>query len=45
VPDRIIEHASRAEQLAAVGLDEGAIARRLRDLASSVGVPVVRETA
>ncbi|MGH7505156.1 MAG: 1-deoxy-D-xylulose-5-phosphate synthase [Longimicrobiales bacterium] len=45
VPDRIIEHASRAEQLAEVGLDESSIVRRIRALAASAGIAAVRETA
>jgi 1-deoxy-D-xylulose-5-phosphate synthase len=45
VPDRIIEHASRSEQLAECGLDEASIAARLRSLAQSAGIGVVRETA
>jgi 1-deoxy-D-xylulose-5-phosphate synthase len=45
VPDRLIEHASRAEQLAEVGLDEPAIAERVRRLAGTRDLARVRETA
>jgi 1-deoxy-D-xylulose-5-phosphate synthase len=45
VPDRVIEHASRAEQLAEVGLDVAGIARRARDLVARAGLARVRETA
>jgi 1-deoxy-D-xylulose-5-phosphate synthase len=45
VPDRIIEHASRAEQLAEVGLDVAGIVGRARALAATGALPVVRETA
>jgi 1-deoxy-D-xylulose-5-phosphate synthase len=45
VPDRIIEHASRAEQLAEVGLDTAGIMARARTLASTGAIPAVRETA
>jgi 1-deoxy-D-xylulose-5-phosphate synthase len=45
VPDRIIEHATRAEQLAETGLDAAGIAARVRALADSAAVAAVRETA
>jgi 1-deoxy-D-xylulose-5-phosphate synthase len=45
VPDRIIEHASRAEQLAEVGLDVDGIAHRARDLVARARLARVRETA
>jgi deoxyxylulose-5-phosphate synthase len=45
VPDRIIEHASRREQLEECGLDEASIAGRIRTLAHSAGGGAVRETA
>ena len=45
VPDRIIEHASRREQLAEVGLDVAGIAARARRLAAAGGLAVVRESA
>jgi 1-deoxy-D-xylulose-5-phosphate synthase len=44
VPDRIIEHASRAEQLAEVGLDVPGLMARVRSVAAGV-VTAVRETA
>lgn len=44
VPDMIIEHATRAEQLAEVGLDTAGIVTRARALAAGL-VPTVRETA
>jgi 1-deoxy-D-xylulose-5-phosphate synthase len=45
VPDRIFEHASRDEQLAECGLDENALAARIRALAATRAAGVVRETA
>jgi 1-deoxy-D-xylulose-5-phosphate synthase len=45
VPDRIIEHASRTEQLAAVGLDVPGIVARARRLAAAGGVVAERESA
>jgi 1-deoxy-D-xylulose-5-phosphate synthase len=44
-PDRIIEHANRAEQLAECGLDVTGIAQRARALAKAGGLAPVRETA
>jgi 1-deoxy-D-xylulose-5-phosphate synthase len=45
VPDRIIEHGTRAEQLAEAGIDAAGIATRARALAGAGAVPAVRETA
>ncbi|MGQ0561590.1 MAG: 1-deoxy-D-xylulose-5-phosphate synthase [Gemmatimonadota bacterium] len=45
VPDRIIEHADRAQQLAECGLDVAGIAARVRAAAQRSQVPAVRETA
>jgi 1-deoxy-D-xylulose-5-phosphate synthase len=45
VPDVIIEHGTRAEQLAETGLDAASIALRCRALAAAAGVNAVRETA
>ncbi len=45
VPDQIIEHASRAQQLAEVGLDVAGIASRVRRLAETGGILTVRESA
>jgi 1-deoxy-D-xylulose-5-phosphate synthase len=45
VPDEIIDHASRAEQLAAVGLTPANIASRARALAVRSGVVATRESA
>jgi 1-deoxy-D-xylulose-5-phosphate synthase len=45
VPDRLIEHASRSEQLAEVGLDSKGIAERARRLAAAARIRAVRETA
>jgi 1-deoxy-D-xylulose-5-phosphate synthase len=45
VPDRIIEHGTRAEQLAEVGLDVTGITARARALAVAGALPAVRETA
>lgn len=45
IPDRLIEHASRQEQLEEVGLTPAAIAARARALAEVAGVVPVREIA
>jgi 1-deoxy-D-xylulose-5-phosphate synthase len=45
VPDTIIEHGTRAEQLAETGLDAASIAARCRALAGSAAIAPVRETA
>src|SRR5690606_37041552 len=45
VPDEIIEHADRAQQLEELGLTPQGIARQARDLAAAAHLPVVRETA
>jgi 1-deoxy-D-xylulose-5-phosphate synthase len=45
VPDRIIDHASRGEQLAECGLDVAGITARARALASASVLKPVRETA
>jgi 1-deoxy-D-xylulose-5-phosphate synthase len=45
VPDRIIEHGTRAEQLAESGIDAAGIAAAARVLAGASGVAPVRETA
>jgi 1-deoxy-D-xylulose-5-phosphate synthase len=45
VPDRIIEHAGRGEQLDECGLTPAGIAARARGLIARTGVPAVRETA
>jgi 1-deoxy-D-xylulose-5-phosphate synthase len=45
VPDRIIDHASRAEQLAAIGLDVDGIVGRVRDVARAARIDPVRSTA
>jgi 1-deoxy-D-xylulose-5-phosphate synthase len=45
VPDRVIEHATRAEQLAECGLDVPGIAARARALAMAGALAAVRETA
>jgi len=45
VPDEIIDHASRAEQLEAVGLTPANIAARARALAAGSGVVATRESA
>jgi 1-deoxy-D-xylulose-5-phosphate synthase len=45
VPDAVIEHASRGEQLAAAGLTATGIAARARTIAARGRVPAVRETA
>ncbi len=44
VPDRIIDHAARGEQLEEVGLTPAGIAENARDLVR-LGVKTVRETA
>ncbi|MFW6201663.1 MAG: 1-deoxy-D-xylulose-5-phosphate synthase, partial [Gemmatimonadota bacterium] len=45
VPDRLIAHASRGEQLEEVGLTPAGIADRARSLAGRTGIAPVRETA
>ena len=45
VPDVIIDHAARAEQLAQVGLDVPGLVARIRSLAASAGLAAIRETA
>ncbi len=45
VPDRIIEHADRAQQLAECGLDVAGIAARVRHAAQRAHGTAVRETA
>lgn len=45
VPDHIIEHASRAEQLAEIGLDAEGIAARVRSLVRRGGLSRTRESA
>ena len=45
VADRLVEHASRAEQLEEVGLTPAGIAARARSLSASDGLAAVRETA
>jgi 1-deoxy-D-xylulose-5-phosphate synthase len=45
VPDRLVEHASRGEQLEEVGLTPVAIAARVRQLAGALPAMSVRETA
>jgi 1-deoxy-D-xylulose-5-phosphate synthase len=45
IPDRLIEHATRQEQLEEVGLTPAAIAERARALTETTGVLAVRETA
>ena len=45
VPDRIIEHADRAQQLAECGLDVAGIAARVRHAAQRAHITAVRETA
>jgi len=45
VPDEIIEHASRAQQLEQCGLTPEGIASRARELAAAAHLPVARETA
>jgi 1-deoxy-D-xylulose-5-phosphate synthase len=45
VPDTIIEHGTRAEQLAETGLDSASIAVRARALVGAAALSAVRETA
>ncbi len=45
VPDCIVDHASRAEQLAAVGLDVDGIVGRVREVAAAAHINPVRSTA
>ena len=45
VPDRVIQHANRDQQLVEVGLDTGAIASRVREVARRTQFAPVRETA
>jgi 1-deoxy-D-xylulose-5-phosphate synthase len=45
VPDRIIDHANRAEQLAECGIDVAGIVARVRSLTAAAGVVRVRVTA
>jgi 1-deoxy-D-xylulose-5-phosphate synthase len=45
VPDRVIDHATRSEQLAECGLDVDSIVARARTLAAGGAVLPVRETA
>jgi 1-deoxy-D-xylulose-5-phosphate synthase len=45
IPDRLIEHATREQQLEEVGLTPVAIAERAWTLAEAAGVMPVRETA
>jgi len=45
VPDRLVEHATREEQLSEVGLTPAGIAARARALVESGGLAAVRETA
>jgi 1-deoxy-D-xylulose-5-phosphate synthase len=45
VPDRIIQHANRDQQLAEVGLDAAGITARVRDVAKRIQFAQVRETA
>jgi deoxyxylulose-5-phosphate synthase len=45
VPDRIVEHANRAEQLAECSLDAAGIAARVRALAQAGAFKPARETA
>ena len=45
VPDRVIQHANRDQQLTEVGLDAAAIASRVREVASRTHFAQVRETA
>jgi 1-deoxy-D-xylulose-5-phosphate synthase len=42
VPDRILEHATRAEQMAECGIDAAGIAARARAIAAAGVVPAVR---
>ncbi len=45
IPDRLIEHATRQQQLEEVGLTPAAIAERAQALAEAAGAVPVRETA
>jgi 1-deoxy-D-xylulose-5-phosphate synthase len=45
VPDRVIQHANRDQQLAEVGLDAAAITARVREVSKRVQFAAVRETA
>jgi 1-deoxy-D-xylulose-5-phosphate synthase len=45
VPDKVIHHADRGQQLAEVGLDAASIAARVREVAKRVHFTAVRETA
>ena len=45
VPDRVIQHANRDQQLVEVGLDAGGIASRVREAARRTQFAAVRETA
>ena len=45
VPDRVIQHANRDQQLVEVGLDAGGIASRVREVARRTQFAPVRETA
>jgi 1-deoxy-D-xylulose-5-phosphate synthase len=45
VPDRVIQHANRDQQLVEVGLDTGGIASRVREVARRIQFAPVRETA
>jgi len=45
VPDRIIDHADRGQQLAELGLDVTGIAASVRNAAKRSHIPPVRETA
>jgi 1-deoxy-D-xylulose-5-phosphate synthase len=45
VPDKVIDHASRAQQLEEVGLTPAGIAEQAKSLATTIGMTAVRETA
>jgi deoxyxylulose-5-phosphate synthase len=45
VPDTLIDHATRAEQLAVCGIDADSIAARVRALVGTGRVGSIRETA
>jgi len=45
VPDEVIEHANRSEQLEQCGLTPDGIAGRARELAEAARLPLARETA
>ena len=45
VPDRIIQHANRDQQLAETGLDAASITERVREIANRIKFAPVRETA